>query len=185
MYSQGRLHASHATFESSISPRVLSAPAYFQQPPKTQIRAPTIPPLTPRGMEYGINALASYKLAYSSGRYGSCIRLSLCTYLRRTACSRPCDVPPGILLRVSSPATHSHCSGPLPASTQLLAPITHLLTLSAGASLGSRHQRRTSAKLACSPEGHRSWARPAYTRMPPHDTDSLFLSSNMRQHAPF
>ena len=56
MYSQGRLHASHATFESSISPRVLSAPAYIQQPPKTQIRAPTIPPLTPRGMEYGINA---------------------------------------------------------------------------------------------------------------------------------
>lgn len=182
MYSQGRLHASHATFESSISLRVLSAPAYFQQPPKTQIWAPTIPPLTPRGMKYGINALASYKLAYSSGRHRSCIRLSLCTYLRRTAYSRPRDVPPGILLRLSSPATFS---GPLPLATQLLAPITHLLTLSAGASLGSRHQRRTSAKLACSPEGHRSWARPAYTRISPHDTDSLFLSSIMRQHAPF
>ena len=141
MYSQGRLYASHATFEPSISPRDLSAPVYFQQPPKTQIRAPTIPPLTPRGMEYGINA-------------------------------HPIS-------------THSLCSGPLPLGTQLLAPITHLLTPSAGASLGSRHQRCISAKLACSPEGHRSWARPAYTRMSPHDTDSLFLSSIMRQHAPF
>lgn len=105
--------------ESSISPHPLR-PAYFQQPPKTQLRTPTIPPLTPPGMEYSANAhsISWPTVPNGTDRVYTCF----CAGNTRTACSpcsRPLYVLPRAPQRLSSPATHSLCSDPLPAAPKV------------------------------------------------------------------